>query len=132
MNKQFKNRMRFTKTGFVRVGNTMICKICLDLQLDQSSLHGMIDKSIMNKSCTNFGKFSITGKAKLHPGDKFDEVVGKRIAESRAKRKAYARASRLISALVESAERQIQFARLYAAQLRGCAKKEDAHINKLV
>lgn len=132
MNKQFKNRMRFTKTAFVKVGNTIICKMCLDMQLNNSSLHGMIDKSVMEKSCTNFGKFSITGKAKLHPGDQFDEVVGRRIAESRAKHKAYARANRLINALIESAEKQVEAAKLYASQLQKCSEKENAHIKALV
>lgn len=132
MNKQFKNRMRFVKTGFTKVGNTTICKMCVDLQLKDSSLNGMIDNAVMDRSNTKFGRFSVIGKAKLNPEDKFNEVKGKRIAESRAKHKAYSRANTIINSLIESAEKQLQAAKKYANQLDTCKNRESEHINELL
>lgn len=48
-----------------------------------------------------YGVFTVSAKAKCAPDDKFDEVIGKRIAESRAKSKAFKTAKNIWSCIAE-------------------------------
>ena len=45
--------------------------------------------NIEDKWPQHIGEFTVVGKSVCHPGDTYTEVLGKRIAESRAKRKLF-------------------------------------------
>lgn len=77
------------------------------------------------------GTFTVTAKAKCGTNDKFDEVIGKRIAESRAKCKAYSTAEKLWDVCEEKI---LEMANICSARAEACRiarRKEAEHVIEL-
>lgn len=87
-----------TNTNFhVDVENkVVICELNCDLQLEKHPAWMVINPSMWEKKFPNIdGEFTVRAKARCNASDTFDETVGKRIAESRAKVKMFKIASRV-------------------------------------
>lgn len=77
---------------------------------------------------------TVTAKAKCAPDDAFDEVHGKRLAESRAKAKLYRKLGKFFKQEVDYIYRKLKIPRLIDIS-KYCmilADKETDHINKLM
>lgn len=105
-----KNRIKISKTTYyVDVENkVVICKLDCDMQLFKHPSYIYINRSLWFEKFPNVdfnGKFTVVAKAKCDTIDDFDEVKGKRIAESKAKAKMFKLASKVYlechSALME-------------------------------
>lgn len=95
-----KNRVMITNANFhVDVENkVVICELKCDLQLEKHPAWMVINPSMWEKKFPNIGydgEFTVRAKARCNALDTFDETVGKRIAESRAKAKMFKIASRV-------------------------------------
>lgn len=70
-----------------------VCKLTFEIPEVELFLHYDLsdrilkDLGITSRGCHN--RIVVTGKAKCNPSDTFDETIGKRIAESRAKIKMF-------------------------------------------
>ena len=74
-----------------------------------------------------------TAVAKLHKGDKWDEVKGKRIAESKCKRKIYKFYLRLYSNIYnEILNKDIKLLNQHRDNLFYCVNREDNHLKELM
>lgn len=102
-NKKFRNfkyTLTFGEVEFIQNNNAIICKLpaglvpsynpnevapCMYLGFDEDLFNGIV----------------FTGVAKCHENDKFDTTIGMRIAESRAKKKAYRMAHNVLNKMFE-------------------------------
>lgn len=74
-----------------------------------------------------------TAVAKLHKGDKWDEIKGKRIAESKCKRKIYKFYLRLYSTIYnEILNKDIKLLDQHRDNLFYCVNREDNHLKELM
>lgn len=64
---------------------------------------------------------------KCNNNDKYDETVGKRIAESKCKAKIYVKALKLISEIAEESEKEIEQLKNVGAKYLGYYAKERMH-----
>jgi hypothetical protein len=64
---------------------------------------------------------------KCNDNDKYDETVGKRIAESKCKAKIYVKALKLISEIAEESEKEIEQLKNVGAKYLGYYAKERMH-----
>lgn len=74
-----------------------------------------------------------TAVAKLHKGDKWDEIKGKRIAESKCKRKIYKFYQRLYKEVYyEIMNKDIELLGQHIDNLFYCVNREDNHLKELM
>lgn len=83
----------------------VVCTMNVNMRLIKFDSWNMTDPSMWKAKAPmvdNFyGMFTVTAKAKCAPDDTFDETIGKRIAESRAKSKAFRIAKNVWSCIAE-------------------------------
>ena len=89
-----KNRVLITDTKFhVDTENkVVVCELKVDMQMQKNSAYYVVNRSMWRKRLpyVNWdGQFTVRAKARCNASDTFDETVGKRIAESRAKVKMF-------------------------------------------
>lgn len=77
------------------------------------------------------GIFTVRAKATCCKDDKFDEVIGKRIAESRAKAKAYRTAYKFWSICAKNIGNMVKFCNSTASACSVAFCKEEDHIKEL-
>lgn len=92
-------KTRFSNPTFYQNDTTIVCKLDVTFvtipDINEFFNWNMFDFTRINSKyknikCEGFGlRFSVVGKAKLCPGDVFNKTVGERLAESRAKEKAF-------------------------------------------
>lgn len=76
----------------------VICELKVDMQMHKHPAWIAIDSTMWKKKFPNVsydGEFTVKAKARCNNTDTFDETVGKRIAESRAKAKMFSIAQRV-------------------------------------
>lgn len=74
-----------------------------------------------------------TAVAKLHKGDKWDEIKGKRIAESKCKRKIYKFYMRLYNDIyTEILNKDIKLLNQHKDNLFYCLNRENKHLKELM
>ena len=78
-----------------------------------------------------YGNFTVKAIARCNGVDKFDEVVGKRIAESRAKAKAYRTAYKFWSICAKNIGNMVKFCNSTASACSVAFCKEEDHVKKL-
>ena len=78
-----------------------------------------------------YGKFTVKAIARCNGVDKFDEVIGKRIAESRAKTKAYRTAHKFWSICAKNLGNMVKFCNSTASACSIAFCKEEDHVKKL-
>ena len=113
----------------------VVCKMKVDMQLYYFDIiGGYIDPKwwkIKVPMVNNLGEFTVTAKARCNSEDTFDEEKGKRIAESRAKAKAFKIAKNVWNCIAESF---IEKANIAGTIARNCATVEEIeirHVEKL-
>ena len=70
----------------------VVCTMNVDMQLIKFDSYDMVEPKMWKTKApmvNMYGRFIVTAKARCNSNDNFDEVTGKRIAESRAKSKAF-------------------------------------------
>ena len=78
-----------------------------------------------------YGTFTVKAIARCNGVDKFDEVIGKRIAESRAKTKAYRTAYKFWSICAKNIDNMVKFCTSTASACSVAFCKEEDHVKKL-
>lgn len=102
--KNFKFTLIFADTDFIQNGNAVICKLTAGLapSYDPNEVAPNMFLNLEHELCTTGMVF--TGVAKCHENDKFNSATGARIAESRAKAKAYRTARNVLNKMFEDFE----------------------------
>lgn len=95
-----KNRVLITDTKFhVDTENkVVVCELKVDMQIYKNPAYYAINGNMWRKKLPHVnwdGQFTVRAKARCNASDTFDETVGKRIAESRAKAKMFSIAQRV-------------------------------------
>ena len=114
---------------------TVACILTCNMQLRKHPAYAMHFYSQWRKRMPKVdcnGKFTVSATAKCSEDDTFDVEVGKRIAESRAKQKAFGIAGRVY---VEVFNEVIRAARLISLSIDACANAyevEQNHIEELI
>lgn len=106
----------------------------VDMQLYDSALWPIIrDKCWKTKApMVNYeGRFTVTAKARCSSEDSFDETIGKRIAESRAKAKAFKIAKNVWSCIAEDFKNASRKAEEMMQNCDTVENIEKRHIKKL-
>lgn len=95
---------------------------------------GLANKLEQRFGISNIGKMqTFTAIARLHKDDKWDEVTGKRIAESKCKRKIYEFYLRLYDFVVNEIMRNdIALFNQYTDNLMYCVHREAQHLKELM
>ena len=78
-----------------------------------------------------YGKFTVKGIARCNDVDTFDEVIGKRIAESRAKTKAYRTAYKFWSICAKNIGAMVEFCASTTSACFTAFCKEEEHVKDL-
>lgn len=89
-----KNRVLITDTKFhVDTENkVVVCELKVDMQMHKNPAYYVVNRNMWGKRFPHVnweGQFIVRAKARCNASDTFDETVGKRIAESRAKVKMF-------------------------------------------
>ena len=98
----------------------------------------MVPKSQQNKVNLEYwdnqilGKFTVSGVSKCHPGDKFSEETGKRIAESRAKRKVFSEGRERAKRLFHYTDIFLSDIKKMIDEMENFRTKETEHIEKVM
>lgn len=95
-----KNRVLITSTKFhVDTENkVVVCELEVDMQMYKNPAYSIVNGNMWRRKFPYVswdGQFTVKAKARCNASDTFDETVGKRIAESRAKAKMFKIASRV-------------------------------------
>lgn len=128
--KNFKFTLVFANTEFIQNNNATICKLtaglvpsynpndvapCMYLGLDDVLFNGMV----------------FTGVAKCHENDNFNSTTGMRIAESRAKEKAYRAARNVLNKMLEDFEDFTSAIKYSTNSFKSLYESETEHLKKL-
>lgn len=128
--KNFKFTLVFANTEFIQNNNATICKLtaglvpsynpndvapCMYLCFDDDLFNGMV----------------FTGVAKCHENDNFNSTTGMRIAESRAKEKAYRAARNVLNKMLEDFEDFTSANKYSTNSFKSLYESETEHLKKL-
>lgn len=128
--KNFKFTLVFANTEFIQNNNATICKLtaglvpsynpnevapCMYLGFDDDLFNGMV----------------FTGVAKCHENDSFNSTTGMRIAESRAKEKAYRAARNTLNKMLEDFEDFTNAIKYSTNSFKSLYESETEHLEKL-
>lgn len=130
-----RNRVKTVSNFIVKEENkVVVCVMNVDMQLEKSEIWRDIDYTCYGKKAPMvdyFGKFKVTAKARCNSEDNFDVETGKRIAESKAKAKAYRIARNVWQCIAEDF---VNNAKVAEQMMNNCALAEvieNKHIEKL-
>ena len=137
--KQFNlNHLKFVfdKVTFETEGDTIRCSIMgcsastwpLYVVVERVFKHEQFSEvDLAGQFDTVIGWTTFESIVKCNDKDKYDETVGKRIAESKCKAKIYVKAMKLISEIAEESEKEIQQLKNVGAKYLGYYAKERMH-----
>lgn len=131
-----RNRVKITKANYIvnPEKKVVVCVLECDMQLTKHPVYEDIypymwaNLPLVNRS----GKFRVRAVARCNEEDVFDGEVGKRIAESRAKGKAFATAAKVYK---EIEKYFLNCAALVNESVEACeqtVKVEEAHVELLI
>lgn len=131
-----KNRVKITKASYIvnPEKKVVVCVLECDMQLRKHPVWGDIYYNMWDNLplVTTDGTFKIRAIARCNEEDAFNEEVGKRIAESRAKGKAFATAAKVYG---EIEKYFLNCAALVNESMEACEhtiKVEEAHVELLI
>lgn len=113
----------------------VICNMRVDMKLMDSELWPVVRGQwwiIKAPKVNDFGEFVVTAKARCNSIDTFDETVGKRIAESRAKAKAFKIAKNVWNCIAKELYNNSKLAEERAKNCKIVEEVELRHVEKLV
>ena len=128
--KNFKFTLVFANTEFIQNNNATICKLtaglvpsynpnevapCMYLGFDDDLFNGMV----------------FTGVAKCHENDEFNSTTGMRIAESRAKEKAYRTARNVLNKMCDDFDDFTNAIKYSSTLFNSLYESEMDHLEKL-
>ena len=131
-----KNRVKITKANYIvnPEKKVVVCVLECDMQLQKHPAWNEIYPNMWANLplVDNNGTFKVRAIARCNEEDTFDEEAGKRIAESRAKGKAFATAAKVYK---EIEKYFLNCAALVNESVEACeqtVKVEDAHVEVLI
>lgn len=124
-------KVRFIETNFVTNDKKGVVTCIVKARLSMGSRQGLIGTCYWNRNSLE-QLFTIHGCAKCHPDDKFSLEVGKRIAESRAKKAVYARGKELAKKSLGYLEIFKEDVLEMMTKLDNFRTKEDEHIGLVI
>lgn len=111
----------------------IICEMKADMQLPLSNIF-YYDYHYWETKVPEvdpFGKFKVITKTRCSPNDTFNEVIGKRIAESKAKAKVFKTAKNVWNCIAKSLADSTKMAETMAKNCKIVEEIEVKHIEKL-
>lgn len=131
-----RNRVKTESNFIVKEENkVVVCIMDVSMQLEKSEVWRYIDSDFYSKKApmVNYnGEFRVTAKARCNSEDTFDIETGKRIAESRAKAKAFRIAKNVWKCIAKSF---INNAKIAEQMMNNCTLAEEIenkHTEKLI
>ena len=125
-----KTRVRTTSKFIVKPENkVVVCNMSVDMQLFDSECWVQMDPAWWATKApmvNSFGEFTVTAKARCNSDDTFDEATGKKIAESRAKAKAFKTAKNVWYCIAKGF---VESAKMAEVMTKNCAAVEEIEIN---
>lgn len=125
-----KTRVRTTSKFIIKPENkVVVCNMKVTMQLLDSECWGQIDPAWWATKApmvNDFGEFTVTAKARCNSDDTFDEATGKKIAESRAKAKAFKTAKNVWDCIARGF---VEKAKMAEAMTKNCAAVEEIEVN---
>ena len=113
----------------------VICNMRVDMKLMDSEFWPVVRGQwwiIKAPKVNDFGEFVVTAKARCNSADTFDETVGKRIAESRAKAKAFKIAKNVWNCIAKELYNNSKLAEERAKNCKRVEEVELKHVKELV
>lgn len=131
-----KTKLRTDSEFIVKPENkVVVCNMRVDIQLVDSNLWAYMDTkwwaTTKAPMVDDFGKFTVTAKARCNPNDTFDEVTGKRIAESKAKTKAFKIAKNVWNCIAKGLTERANIANTMAKNCAAMEEIESNHVKEL-
>lgn len=112
----------------------VVCNMKVDMQLMNSECWNHIDCdwwATKAPKVNHFGEFTVTAIARCNSEDTFDEATGKKIAESRAKAKAFKTAKNVWGCIFTGLRNQTDIAGAMAKHCEAVEEIEINHVKKL-
>lgn len=106
----------------------VVCNMKVDMQLMNSECWNYINSdwwATKAPKVNDFGEFTVTAVARCNSEDTFDETIGKRIAESKAKAKAFKTAKNVWGCIFRGLRDQTDIA---GAMAKHCEVVEEAEV----
>ena len=130
-----KTKLRTNSEFIVKPENkVVVCNMRASMQLFDSILWGYTDPewwATKAPMVNGYGEFTVTAKARCNPNDTFDEVTGKRIAESKAKTKAFKIAKNVWNCIAKGLTKKANIANTMAKNCAAMEEIESNHVKEL-
>lgn len=133
-----KNRVRVFDTRYISSPEKGVttCLLSCSLQLEKSPFFVILDviSPAWRKKVSEvdrYGEFVVVGVARCNPEDRFDEEAGRRIAESRAKIKAFKVAARVWKCIGDKWREAAGYSDRMIDACKGATEVEDNHLELL-
>ena len=130
-----KTRLRTKSEFIVKPENkVVVCIMKVDMQLIDSGCWCLINPkwwATKAPMVNDYGEFTVTAKARCNPNDTFDEVIGKRIAESKAKTKALKIAKNVWNCIAKGLTEKANIANIMAKNCAAMEEIESNHVKEL-
>ena len=113
---------------------TVVCLLKVEPEMSPRGTHYWDDSRwYSNKFNTDcMGKFQAKGVAKCSEDDEFNEQLGKRIAESKAKKQGFAIASQIMETVFDKLVKEVNQLGEWAFNCKKAYWHENEHINYLI
>lgn len=111
------------------VNKVVVCTMKVDIQFFKIAAWSAVDKRWWSKKAPmvdSYGCFTVIAKARCNSTDTFDETLGKRIAESRAKAKAFKISTRVYACIKKGLH---SFVEEVDDKMKACAYEEGVELN---
>ena len=130
-----KTRLRTNSEFIVKPENkVVVCIMSVDMQLINSECWYFVNSAWWATKApmvNGYGEFTVTAKARCNPNDTFDEVTGKRIAESKAKTKAFKIAKNVWNCIAKGLTKRANIANTMAKNCAAMEEIESNHVKEL-
>ena len=130
-----RTRVKTTSKFIVKPENkVVVCNMSVDMQLHKSKSWRGIDTDWWATKAPKvncYGEFTVTAIARCNSEDTFDEATGKKIAESRAKAKAFKTATNVWNCIAKGLKEQANMAGTMARNCELVREVEVKHVEKL-
>lgn len=128
-----RTRVTFLKTTYNCdiTNRVVVCTIVCEISDPEYKFSDGItnSKHLSNK---NMYRFIVKGKARAHINDPWNETIGKRLAESRARLKAYEKAAKIWDDIRTYYGNLDNIAFKYYLSCKSCAQEQFEHIYNLI